>query len=47
MAFFHSHPTATVADEFHRCQFVFADMLGINLWRTTKTTVGCVTTRIA
>jgi hypothetical protein len=47
MVFFHCYPAAAIADEFHGCQFVFADVFLIDAGRATKTAILFVTTRVA
>ena len=39
MGLFHSHAAASIADKFHLCQFVFADVPGVNLTSAAKTAI--------
>ena len=43
----HCHSSATGTDIFHRCQFIFAHMGGINLRGATKTALARIPTGVA
>jgi hypothetical protein len=47
MGFLHSHPTASVTDEFHCCQLVFTDVLGLYFRCTAETAFFFIVTGIA